>query len=95
MQILVYNMNIDVNRVKIIVTISIEGVVEVRNVICGVSAGIIGNYCYISTKYIGTLKTNDNANPYIGENDKLELVEEEKLEVVCNVNIVKKSYLKY
>ena len=48
----------------------------------------------MSTKCIGTFKPNDNANPYIGENNKLELVKEEKLEVVCNVDNVKKVILK-
>ncbi len=85
-------MNIDINRVKIIVTIPIENVEEVRNAICEAGAGIIGNYthCSMSTKCIGTFKPNDEANPYIGENNKLEFVEEEKLEVVCDVNNVKK-----
>ena len=85
-------MKIDINRVKIIVTIPIENVDEIRNAICEAGAGIIGNYthCSMSTKCIGTFKPNDNANPYIGENNKLEFVEEEKLEVVCDVDIVKK-----
>lgn len=84
-------MNFNINRVKIIVTIPIENVEKVRNSICEVGAGIIGNYthCSMSTKCIGTFKPNDNANPYIGENNKLEFVEEEKLEVVCDVNNVK------
>ncbi len=47
-------MNIDVNTVKIIVTIPVEG-----------------------------------ANPYIGEKNKLEFVQEEKLEIRCNINKVK------
>lgn len=84
-------MNFNINRVKIIVTIPIENVEEVRDEICKAGAGIIGNYthCSMSTKCIGTFKPNDNANPYIGENNKLEFVEEEKLEVVCDVNNVK------
>lgn len=89
-------MNININRVKIIVTIPIESVNEVRNAICEAGAGIIGNYtyCSMSTKCIGTFKPNDNANPYIGENNKMEFVEEEKLEVVCDVNNVKNVILK-
>ncbi len=89
-------MNINVNRVKIIVTIPVENVDEVRNAICEAGAGIIGNYthCSMSTKCIGTFKPNDEANPYIGENNKMEFVEEEKLEVVCDVNNVKKVILK-
>ena len=85
------NIPININRVKIIVTIPIQNVEEVRNAICEAGAGIIGNYthCSMSTKCIGTFKPNDNANPYIGENNKLEFVEEEKLEVVCDINNVK------
>ena len=85
-------MNFNVNRVKINVTVPIKNLEEVRNAICETGAGIIGNYtyCSMSTKCIGTFKPNDNANPYIGENNKLEFVEEEKLEVVCDVNNVKK-----
>lgn len=84
-------MNLNVNRVKIAVTIPIKNVDEVRNAICEAGSGIIGNYtyCSMSTKCIGTFKPNDSANPYIGENNKLEFVEEEKLEVVCNINNVK------
>lgn len=89
-------MNININRVKIIVTIPIENVEEVRNAICESGAGIIGNYthCSMSTKCIGTFKPNDDANPYIGENNKMEFVEEEKLEVVCDTNNVKKVITK-
>ena len=85
-------MKFDINKVKIMVTIPMENVEEVRNAICEAGAGIIGNYthCSMSTKCIGTFKPNDNANPYIGENNKLKFIEEEKLEVVCDVNNVRK-----
>lgn len=84
-------MNIDINNVKIIVTIPVDNVENVRKVICGAGAGIIGNYtyCSITTKCIGTFKPTENANPYIGKKNKLEFVEEEKLEVRCNINKVK------
>lgn len=84
-------MNINVNKVKIFVTIPLEDVEKVRNAVCESGAGIIGNYSYCtsSTKSIGTFKPNDDANPYIGENNKLEFVEEEKLEFVCDISNVK------
>lgn len=74
-------MNMSVNKVKIFVTIPLENVEEIRNAVCESGAGIIGDYsfCTSSTKSIGTFKPNDNANPYIGKNNKLEFVEEEKL----------------
>lgn len=80
-------LNVNINRVKIIVTVPIEDVGKVRNAICEAGAGIIGNYthCSMSTKCIGTFKTTEEANPYIGEKNNLEFVEEEKLEVVCDV----------
>lgn len=89
-------MTIDINRVKIIVTIPAANLEEVRNAVCEAGAGIIGNYthCSMSTKCIGTFKPTDEANPYIGESNKLEFVEEEKLEVVCDVEIVKKVIIK-
>lgn len=85
-------MNISVNKVKIIVTIPVENVAEVRNAVCEVGAGTIGNYsyCSMSTKCVGMFIPNDKANPYIGKRNNLEFVDEERLEVVCEVNMVKK-----
>lgn len=84
-------MNININRVKIVVTIPLENVEEVRIAICEAGAGVIGNYthCSVSTKCVGTFKPTDEANPYIGEKNNLEFVEEEKLEVVCDIKKVK------
>lgn len=84
-------MNIDIKKVKIVVTIPPENVEEVRNAICKIGAGVIGNYtyCSMSTKCLGTFKPNDKANPYIGDNNVLEFVEEDKLEVVCDCKIVR------
>lgn len=44
----------------------------------------------MSIRCIGTFKPNDDANSYIGKNNNLEFVEEDKLEVVCDVKLVKK-----
>ena len=89
-------MYFNISRVMIIVTVPKENTEEVRTAICNEGAGVIGNYshCSVSTKCIGTFKPNDDANPYIGENNKLEFVDEEKLEVVCDVNNVKKVIAK-
>ena len=69
-------MKFDVKKVKIIVTVPVENSKEVRSAICDEGAGIIGNYtdCTISTKCIGTFKPLDDANPYIGEKNKLVFV---------------------
>lgn len=85
-------MNFDVRKIKIVVTVPVENSKEIRNAICEEGAGVIGNYtyCTMSTKCIGTFKPSDNANPYIGENNKLEFVEEEKIEAVCDISIAKR-----
>ena len=85
-------MNLNINRVKVFVTVPQESVEDIRNAVCEAGAGIIGNYsyCTTSTKSIGTFKPNDDANPYIGNNNNLEFVEEEKLEFVCDIDKVKK-----
>ncbi len=85
-------MNINIDKVMIIVTMPSKNVDKIRNAICNLGAGIIGNYtyCSISTKCIGTFKPNNKAKPYIGKNNKLEFVKEEKLEVVCDIKKVKK-----
>ena len=89
-------MNFKINKVKIFVTVPVENIDEVRNAICDAGAGIIGNYTYCSTttKSVGTFIPNDFANPYLGEKNKMELVNEEKLEVICDINIVKKVITK-
>ena len=71
-------MNITVKKVKIIVTVPIANLDDVRNAICSEGAGVIGNYTYCTTsaKCIGTFILSENANPYIGEQNKLEFVEE-------------------
>lgn len=81
----------DIKRVKIFVTVPVENVNEVRNAVCEAGAGVIGNYnyCTSSIKSVGTFMPNDNANPYIGENNKMEFVDEEKLEFVCDKDLVK------
>lgn len=80
----------NIEKVKISVTIPTENLEAVRNAICEAGAGIIGNYTYCSytSKVVGTFRPNEQANPYIGEKNKLEFMEEEKLEVVCAVEKV-------
>ena len=85
-------MTFNVNRVKIFVAVPVENVNEVREAVCNAGASIIGEYtfCTSSTKSLGTFILSENANPHIGERNKLEFVEEEKLEFVCGVEKVKK-----
>lgn len=85
-------MNFEIKKVKIFVTIPVEDVDKVRTVVCSAGAGIIGDYdyCTSSVKSIGTFRPNEKANPYIGKQNKLEFVEEEKLEFICDVERVKR-----
>lgn len=89
-------MNINVNRVKITVSAPVENINDIREVVCKAGAGIICNYtcCSISSKCVGTFKPILQAKPYIGEKNTLAFVEEEKLEVVCDINNVKKVITK-
>ena len=84
-------MKVDIRKVKICVTVPRENVDEVRNAMCEVGAGVIGNYdyCSIAGKVVGTFRPNEKANPYIGSKNKLEFIDEEKLEVVCDIDKVK------
>lgn len=84
-------MNYNLKKVKIFVMVPKENLDDVRTAMCNAGAGVIGNYtfCSTSTKSVGTFIPSDNAKPYIGEQNKLEFVEEEKLEVICDVENVK------
>lgn len=84
-------MNINITKVKIIVTSPIENADEIKKVLGDAGAGVIGNYtyCSMSNKIIGSFLPNDKANPYIGEKNKFEQVEEEKIEVICDISIAK------
>lgn len=85
-------MTIDINKVKIHVTIPESHTEQVRKAICNAGAGVIGEYtfCTTSVKSIGTFIPSSNATPYIGKNNELEIVNEDKLEVICDIKIAKK-----
>ena len=70
-------MSFEFKRVKIFVTIPKENFNDVRNAVCDAGAGVIGNYtcCTFSVSGNGTFVPNENANPYIGTNNNLEVVE--------------------
>ena len=85
-------MNINISKVKIVVTIPIENTEEIKKAIGDVGAGVIGNYsyCTVSTRCTGTFKGNNDSNPNIGEKNILISVIEDKIEVQCDIRIVKK-----
>ncbi|WP_352419873.1 Nif3-like dinuclear metal center hexameric protein [Proteiniborus sp.] len=73
--------------------------VMVRNAMVDSGAGFIGNYshCTFNIRGVGTFIPSEGANPYIGESNKLEFVEEERIETIVsekNLRNVVQSMLK-
>lgn len=77
---------------KIVVFVPLTHCDKVRKAIGEAGAGEIGNYsfCSFSSRGIGRFKPNEKANPHIGEANKLEEVEEERIEVICKKEDAKK-----
>jgi hypothetical protein len=71
--------------VKLVVFVPEENADEVRQALGEAGAGRIGEYsfCSYSIKGVGRFKPSQNANPHIGSADKLEAVDEERIEVAC------------
>lgn len=78
-------------NVKIVVFVPGSHANVVREAMGKAGAGKIGNYtfCSFSSKGVGRFKPGQGANPYIGEVGKFEEVEEERIETVCERNIIK------
>ncbi|MBU1203144.1 hypothetical protein KKH39_03860 [Patescibacteria group bacterium] len=72
-------------NVKIIVFTPIGSTDKIREAMANAGAGQIGNYSHtsFSSSGIGRFKPLKNAKPAIGQIDKLEEVEEERIEVIC------------
>lgn len=85
-------MQIDINKVMIVVTVPRDYVEKIREEVCKEGAGIMGNYtfCTMASDCIGTFVPTDEANPFIGQKNKLEFVNEVKLEVMCDISIAKR-----
>jgi len=76
--------------VKLVVTVPMTHGDLVRNAIGEAGGGKIGNYafCSFSSKGTGRFKPLSGANPAIGQIDKLEAVEEERIEVTCQRDLL-------
>ena len=83
-------MQIDIKRVKIVTFAPEENIPAIREAVCNAGAGIIGNYdfCTSTQKSVGTYIPSDNANPYIGTNNKLSIEKELRFEVICDISKV-------
>lgn len=74
------------SRVKIITFVPLENAEAMRRILGLAGAGKMGDYSFCSYSLIGKGRflPSKNANPHIGEPDKFEVVDEERIEVVCD-----------
>lgn len=72
--------------VTIAFTVPETHAVQIREAMGKAGAGKVGNYsfCSFSYKGIGRFKPEQGANPFLGQVDVLENVDEEKIETVCH-----------
>jgi hypothetical protein len=77
-------------KYKLVVYVPIENADAVRQSIGEAGGGKIGNYssCSFSSRGTGRFKPESGANPHIGEVGKPESVEEERIEVTLDAQIV-------
>ena len=70
---------------KIITFVPVNDAQKVRQAMGDAGAGILGNYLHasFSTKGVGRFIPAKGAHPTIGEVGKMETVEEERIEVIC------------
>ena len=75
---------------KLIVTVPLTHTDIVRDAIGKAGAGKLGNYsfCSFSSKGTGRFKPEEGASPHIGQIAQLEEVEEERIEVTCDREIL-------
>lgn len=73
-------------KVKIVTFTPIENADEIRRALGEAGAGVIGEYSFCSYSVIGKgrFTPSQNANPHIGTANNPEVVEEERIEVVCD-----------
>lgn len=71
--------------VKIVVFVPEEHADTVRQALGEAGAGKIGEYsfCSYSIKGVGRFVPGDKANPHIGSANKMQAVDEERIEVAC------------
>lgn len=75
---------------KIVTYVPVHDADAVRNAIAEAGGGILGKYthCTFSIKGIGRFKPEAGANPHIGTVGIVESVEEDRIEVTCDVEVV-------
>jgi hypothetical protein len=75
-----------VSRVKIVTFAPPENADVIRQALGEAGAGEIGEYSFCSYSVVGKGRflPSDKAHPHIGQAGQAEVVEEERIEVVCN-----------
>jgi hypothetical protein len=78
-------------KVKIVTFVPLQNADEVREAMGRVGAGLIGEYSYCSYSVIGKGRfvPSANASPHIGKPNIAEVVDEERIEIVCDRSIAK------
>lgn len=76
---------------KIVTFVPVKDADQVRKALGDAGAGVLGNYHHasFSTRGIGRFIPGKGAQPTIGEVGKLQEVEEERIEVICQKDKVK------
>jgi hypothetical protein len=79
------------SKVKIVTFVPIENADIVRQALGSAGAGVIGEYSFCSYSVIGKGRfiPSENAHPHIGTVGTPEIVEEERIEVVCDRSVAK------
>ncbi|OIJ16709.1 Nif3-like dinuclear metal center hexameric protein [Anaerobacillus alkalilacustris] len=77
---------------KLVVFVPKDHANQVREALALAGAGYIGDYshCTFNSEGVGTFKPEAGTNPFIGEQEKLEKVEEIKIETIFPINIQNK-----
>jgi hypothetical protein len=85
-------MRMDFEFAKVAVFTPLSHADRVRKALYAAGAGHLGNYdsCSFSVRGIGRFRPSSVSKPFIGREGKIEKVEEEKIEVICRIKILKK-----
>ncbi|MDD5489420.1 MAG: NGG1p interacting factor NIF3 [Candidatus Moranbacteria bacterium] len=77
-------------KYKLIVFVPVADADKVREAIHAAGGGKLGNYSHssFSSRGTGRFKPEQGANPSFGKVGKIEEIEEERIEVLCEENVV-------
>ena len=82
----------DFTAVKIVIFSPITHADQIREALAEAGAGQLGHYsaCSFSSRGVGRFKPLKGSKPFLGQENVMELVEEEKIEVICETGILEK-----